>query len=219
MPATTPVFSIREALRFGWQRTLDNLTPLIILGVVSGVLSMIANSANNVRGGFVLSLAVQLAQSFVGFVFLRALFRIAGGQRVVLSRFEGLGDGFAPYFVTTLLLGLLVAAGFVLLIVPGVLWGLRYGLAPFLVADKRLEPMAAFHESKRLTEGVRGELLGFVAVMILVNLLGALALGVGLLFSVPTTGLAAVFVYQKLLARAEHVEPPHAEHGVTSWAT
>jgi uncharacterized membrane protein len=219
MPASTPVFSIREALRFGWQRTLDHLNPLIVLGLIAGALSAIANAASGVRGGFVLTLAVQLAQTFVGFVFLRALLRIAGGQRVVLSRSEGWSDGFASYFVTTFLLGLLVALGFVLLIVPGVLWGLRYGFAPFLVADKRLEPMAAFHESRRLTEGLRGELLGFVAVLILVNLLGALALGVGLLFSVPTTGLAAVFVYQKLLARAEHVEPPHAEHGVTSWAT
>jgi uncharacterized membrane protein len=218
MPAHNPVFSTREALQFGWQKTLANLTPLIILGVISGLLSMLQNAFNGARGAWLVAMALQLAQVYVGFVTLRALLRIGQGQQVDLGELAQKGEGFGPYFVTSFLLGLLVAAGFVLLIVPGVIWALRYGLAPVLVADRRLEPMAAFHESRRLTEGVRMELLGFVAVLLLVNLLGAMALGVGLLLSMPTTGLAALFVYRKLEAHAGPVPPAHTELGDASCA-
>lgn len=200
MNGQTAVFSTSEALRFGWERTLANLKPLLALGVLGGVLSLVNQGLSGQRGGFLGALLVQVAQLAVGFVSLRVLLGIHDGRPFDL-RGPGLFAGFGSYLLTVILVSLLVSVGLVLLIVPGVLWALHFGLAPVLVADEGRPPLVALRESKALTEGVRVELLGFVALAFGVNLLGALALGVGLLLTVPTTGLAAIFVLRKLQGR------------------
>lgn len=202
MDGHVAVFSRREALEFGWQRTLANAKPLLALGLVNAVLAMVSRGLTEGRGTLLASLVVQVAQAAVGMAFLRVLLKLHDGQPIDLRRVSQLLQGFATYLLTSLLLGLLIALGFVLLIVPGVWWALRYGFAPMLVVDRGLEPAQAFRESRRLTEGVKGELLAFAALACGVNLLGALALGVGVLLTVPTTGLAAVFILRRLQARA-----------------
>jgi hypothetical protein len=175
MDGHVAVFSRREALEFGWQRTLANAKPLLALGLVNAVLAMVSRGLTEGRGTLLASLVVQVAQAAVGMAFLRVLLKLHDGQPIDLRRVSQLLQGFATYLLTSLLLGLLIALGFVLLIVPGVWWALRYGFAPMLVVDRGLEPAQAFRESRRLTEGVKGELLAFAALACGVNLLGALA--------------------------------------------
>jgi uncharacterized membrane protein len=57
-------------------------------------------------------------------------------------------------------------------------------------------------ESKRITYGYKWPLLGFALVLALINLLGLLALVVGLLVSIPVTTLAFVHAYRALSNRA-----------------
>src|SRR5581483_10241008 len=95
--------------------------------------------------------------------------------------------GFLPYLLTSILFALIVAGGLVLLIVPGVVWMLQFGFATFVSVDRCLDPIGCLRASSQLTRGVKGRLLGFVLAAIALNLLGCLALGVGLLFTVPMT--------------------------------
>ena len=213
MDAGAVVFSSREALELGWQRTLANLKPLLVLGLLGGFLAILHQGLSGARGAFLASIVVQLAQVALGLVFLRVLLEINDGHAVDLNRPAELWRGFVPYLLSTLLVGLIVAGGFVLLIVPGVLWALRFGLAPMIVADEGRDPMDALRESARLTEGVRADLFAFAALALGVNLLGALALGVGLLLTVPTTGLAAVHVFRRLQARAAAFPTTHVSPG------
>ena len=76
-----------------------------------------------------------------------------------------------------------------------------------LVIDKGLPPIEALRESARLTKGKRWKLLGFAVCMILLNILGAIALGVGLLVSMPISMLATMRAYRALSkAGAAHVK-------------
>jgi len=61
--------------------------------------------------------------------------------------------------------------------------------------------MDSFRQSSGMTEGVKINLLLFGLWLILINIAGALALGVGLLVSIPTSLMATVFVYRKLLSQ------------------
>lgn len=200
MKGQTAVFSSGEALRFGWEQTLANLKPLLVLGLVGGALSVLSQGLSGQRGAFPSALVVQVAELAVGFVMIRVLLGIHDGRRFDL-RGPGLFAGFGAYLLSVILVGFIVSVGVLLLIIPGVLWALRYGLAPLLVVDEGLRPVEALRESGELTEGLKVELLGFVALALGVNLLGALALGLGLLVTVPTTGLAAIFVLRKLQGR------------------
>jgi uncharacterized membrane protein len=89
-----------------------------------------------------------------------------------------------------------------LLIVPGVIFTLMFMFATFIVVDRELGPIEAMKESKRLAHGHKWALLGFVLVLALINLLGVLALGVGLLVSIPVSSLAFVHGYCTLTANA-----------------
>jgi uncharacterized membrane protein len=96
--------------------------------------------------------------------------------------------------------------GFVFLIVPGVYALLTYGFVPLLTIDKGLGVGEAFTESARMTKGHKWHLIGFGLVCMLINLLGAMVLFVGLLFTIPLTLLAYAHVY-RTLSKHHHSAP------------
>lgn len=207
MTTTTSRFTlnIAQALDFGWKATLANLRPLLLLGAVGAVLSLFNGALtgkNAPVGAGLLALFVQLAQLAVTLVMVRTALKVVDGEAPRLSPIEPLLQGYIGFFLINLVVGLVVGLGFVLLIVPGVLLALRYGYAPVLVADRNLPVGEAMRESERLTEGSRGGLFAFGLALVGVNVLGALAFGVGLLFSVPTTTIAAMYVLRGLEGRA-----------------
>jgi uncharacterized membrane protein len=108
---------------------------------------------------------------------------------------------FWKYLGTSILLALAVAVGFVLLIVPGIIFGLMFMFATFIVIERELGPIDALSESHRLTRGYKWPLFGFVLLLLLVNVLGLLALIVGLLVSIPVSTLAFVHAYRTLGGR------------------
>ena len=110
------------------------------------------------------------------------------------------------YFLASLLVGLIVVCGLILLIIPGIYLILRFSMTRFAVVDG-----AGVNESlslsTKLTGGVKWHLLGFFVVLILLNIVGALLLLVGLLVTMPVSMLAAAHVYLKLKGR--HHSPAH----------
>ena len=110
---------------------------------------------------------------------------------------------FWKFLGASLLLSFTVAVGFVLLIVPGVIFALMFMFAPFIVIERELGPIDAMKASNQLTRGHKWQLLGFVLLLVLINLLGLLALVVGLLVSIPVSTLAFVHAYRVLGGRPE----------------
>jgi hypothetical protein len=199
--------SIERALRSGWETARTNLRPLVGLAAVGGVLGLLQNalSAPTGRAGFLrglLSLGISVLQVMLSMVWIRTALRLRSGHTPDLTHWNEVLPRFWSYFLTTMLLGLIVGVGLLFLIVPGVIIGLMFAFAGFAVVDRDLDPMDAFRESQRLTEGVKGQLLVFVLALMGINLLGALALGIGLLITVPVSVLAATEVYERLRARA-----------------
>ncbi len=75
--------------------------------------------------------------------------------------------------IASFVLSFIVIIGFILLIVPGVYFALRFQLFGFLIVDKGLGPIEALKESWRLTEGKVGNLF----------VLGLIVFGIALLYS------------------------------------
>lgn len=199
-------FRSMDALREGWTKTKANLTPLLLLGAVGGFLGILqqtlrAPSSND--AGPLLALVVQVLQALLMMVYMRAAIALERGRPLELTPRAELFEGFFDYLLTSLLYGLIVAAGFVLLIMPGVIWGLKFAFATLLTVDASLDPIAALRESARLTHGVKGSVLKFALLMVVVNAVGAMALGIGLLVTIPTTMIATVHVLRRLQARAQ----------------
>ncbi len=114
---------------------------------------------------------------------------------------------FWKFLGATLLTGLAIVVGLILLIVPGIILMLMFMFVMFIVIDRGLGPVEAMKESARITRGYKWQLLGFVVVLALINLVGMLALVVGLLVSVPVTSLAFAHAYRALTANAGGAPP------------
>jgi uncharacterized membrane protein len=103
----------------------------------------------------------------------------------------------------SILLGLTVAAGLILLIVPGIIFALMFMFTTFIVIDREFGPIDSMKESRRLTYGHKWKLLGLSLLLVLINLLGLAVLVVGLLVSIPVSSLAFAHAYRVLGGTAE----------------
>jgi len=92
----------------------------------------------------------------------------------------------------------IVFAGLALFIIPGIIWGIKFMFWPYLIIDKGLGPIEALKESSKITYGNKWNLFLFGILLALIQLLGLIALIVGLFATIPTTMMAFVFVYKKL---------------------
>jgi uncharacterized membrane protein len=107
---------------------------------------------------------------------------------------------FFEYVLAAIVYNVIVFIGFLLFIIPGIIWSIKYQFFTYLIVDKRMSPMQALKESARITQGQKMDLFLFSCVAIVLNLAGALALGVGLLITMPLTSLALAHIFRKLSA-------------------
>lgn len=205
-------FSSEEAIRYGWRTWKAHLKPLVGLALVGLFVGLLQRGLSGPDGQFtgfrvLLNLGLQILQVAVTLIWIRTALKVHDGGAPDFSNLGGELSAFLGFLLTMVLYALLVAVGMVLLVVPGVIWGVKYAFAGFLVADKGAEPLDAFRESARLTDGIKGQLFVFGLLLLGLNILGALALGVGLLATIPTSYLAAAYVFRRLQARAAERAP------------
>jgi len=113
---------------------------------------------------------------------------------------------FPQYIVGSILYGLIVFAGTILLIIPGIIWGIQFCFYDYFIVDKGLGPIEALKRSSAITKGVKWDLFAFFLILSGINLLGALCLLIGLFVTIPTTMVALAFVYRKLMDQAGIVQ-------------
>jgi hypothetical protein len=202
-------FSPTETLRHGWRAALEHRKILLPISGLGAILALIQNALSHAKGGAALAgILVQVMQMAVTLALVRTALRLHDGKPPGDWRLDVLLAGFWPYLLTHVLYGLIVAAGMVLLIVPGVLWAIRFAFAGFAVVDGQGDPIQALRESTRLTTGHRWPLFQLGLLLLAVNLLGAIAFGVGLMITIPTSCLAAAEAFRRLQAHALHVPAP-----------
>lgn len=198
------VFSTEEALKYGWARTRAHLRTVLIPGLIGGFLAMLSNAltAQGARGSELLVALINLLNVAVALIWIRMGLSLHDGRPIPREDPMQWVAGYLGFLLTQVLFSLIVSVGLVLLVIPGILWAAQFAFAPFLVVDQQRDPIAALKESSRLTRGQRPQLIVFGLAVFGVNLLGALAFGVGLLLTVPTSVLAAAYVFRRLQAHA-----------------
>ncbi len=202
------MFSIKEAISFGWHKVKDNLWKVVGIMVVSlipSVVSQIFGAIMEHTESTILTIllalcwiAVYVVSFIVGIALMKLMLRIHDGEMPSPKELFSTYGVFWKYIGVNIIYGLIVIGGFILLIVPGVIWCIKYSFAPILVIDKKMRPMEAIRESGRLTAGSKGKVFLFGIVSMLVVMLGYIALFVGSLVSIPVSMLAWVHVYRSL---------------------
>ena len=205
-------FSIKSALNFGWETfkrrpwffvgaTLVIFLLYIAAGALTGTIdyALTGDTENHSGVGSILDwlIGTLISMGVVAF-YLKAH---DNPEQVTLSALWN-PHPYWSYLAATVLVGLAILLGLLLLIVPGIIFGLMFMFTSFIVIDRALGPIDAMKESKRITSGYRWRLLGFILLLALINLAGVIALVVGLLVTVPVTSIAFANAYRVLSDRA-----------------
>jgi len=170
------------------------LTPLsslpLRIAVIAGILVAVAA-------------VILVARVFTTAVIVSA-YRSLNGQKPNINEAIKVGwRTFWPVLWVAILRDLVVLGGLILLIVPGIIWGLRYSLAVQAAAIEGKRGMDALHRSKDLTRGklfetfvnfgVIGAILGYGAWIIIIAAAAVfLVLGEMVALVVPASAASAV---------------------------
>lgn len=197
-------FSIKEALVWGWERFKERPwffigTLLIIFGISAVLGAVMSEDVVGTGLAGIGQLVATVLQWWLYIGFVGILLAVYSNQPVTMSDlFAQKGRTLWHYALATILYFLIVLGGLILLIVPGIIWGIKFHYYIYLIVERGLDPIAALKESAHITDGRKWTLFGFFIVVGLLNLAGALVIGVGLLVSIPVTVLASVWVYKWL---------------------
>ncbi|MEK9148723.1 MAG: DUF975 family protein [Candidatus Desantisbacteria bacterium] len=202
-------FSKGEAIRFGWETMKTNLGffigLLIVTGLIIAVPSFISGliKENALALSIIIDIALQVLQIVIGMGFIRIALKFCDNEKGKFSDIFSCFPLFFKYLFGYILYGLIILGGMILLIIPGIIWGIKFQFLGYFIVDKGLGPIEALKRSSAITKGAKWNLFLFGLLLTLINLLGLLCLFIGLFAAVPTTMVAQAFVYRKLLAQTE----------------
>jgi len=131
----------------------------------------------------------------VGYGVAYASLKAARGEKPeVADMFEGFKN-YLNVVAASLLTAVIIAVGFILLIVPGIIFACKLAFVPYLVLDKKLNATEAIRESWNMTNGRAGTifLIGLLAIPIFIA--GFICFGVGAIISAMWVSLAFASYY------------------------
>lgn len=202
-------FSKGEAVKFGWDTTKGNLgfyiVVLILYMLLPNIPDIITSVAvpNNPTLEASSSIFSLILSGALMMGFIKINLRFVDNRRPELGELFSCFELLLKYLGATILYVLIVMAGTLLLIVPGIIWAIKFSFYPYIIVDKDLGIIDSFKKSSEITNGVKNDLFVFGFLLGLIVLLGALAFLVGLFAALPTAMLAIAFVYRKLLDQVE----------------
>lgn len=200
-------FSIDEALKYGWKKMTENLGFFIVLVLVSFLISSFFNVFSGIFQERIPSLSILFTiggiifSVFINIVYIRVALNIYGGDRGKVEDILTLSlPLFFKFLLANVLYFLIVAAGFLLLIVPGIYFAVKYQFVLYLVVDKKMDVVPAFNMSSEMTKGVKWKLLLFDLLLVVLAMVGFAVFFVGFLVAFPIIMMAAVYVYRTLFS-------------------
>ncbi len=178
------VFGIAEvALTMMTSPGNENATELSNVAQVVSVISQIVQQ--------VVSIFLQLGMARVGL-------NLVSCKEVSIGMLFGEGSKLLRAIGATILFGIALIIGLLLLIVPGVYIALRYGQFINAIVDRDLGIMEAFSYSSSITTNNRLNLFALALLSILAIIVGLIPCGLGLIIAGPVIWLASLVAYRWL---------------------
>jgi uncharacterized membrane protein len=197
------VFSVGEAVSYGWDVYWKNVGPLVVIAlVVFGiqlVFGLIASAVDSVFAQVVIQIIGTLVSLLITLGWWRVAVEITRGVKPeVGDLFKA--QGYGVFIVASILFYIGAVIGFILLIIPGIIFCVVFGFYGFVIAERGdgVGVMESLQRSADITRGHRWEIFGLAIVLLLIDVVGALLCGIGLLFTSGITLIAWAYAYRSL---------------------
>ena len=165
----------------------------IIQGVVQGFFGE-GLLASLVSLGFtVLTLFFQIG-------FIKIILKLIDGHKAEISELWAYPQYLLRMIGATIVYTIIVVIGFILLVIPGIYLALRLQFYSYYIVDKNAGALDSLRMSWKATDKNVINIFLFMLLIIGINILGALALLVGLLITIPVSIIAVTLLYRKLSA-------------------
>ena len=183
---------------FAWGYILFTL----VLGVIGAALSQLPSplgmrAAEGATGGGNFIFNIISPALGAGFYFVS--FQIARNRPKNFSDFFNGFKKFLPIFLTSLVSTILIALGFIALIIPGIYLAVSYMFAQLFVIDKNMNFWSAMETSRKLITKRWFSFLGLGILMTLLVLSGFLLLGIGALVTIPLSTCVLAAAYEDIV--------------------
>lgn len=194
--------SAGEAISYGWDAFKAQAGPLVVFVLVilltNTLLALLAPD------NLVLSTLWAALQLFISLVIGLGVIRAA--LAVLDGRTPYVNDLFStsrllPYAIASVLVALIVTAGLILCLIPGLIAMFLlqfYGFAILDDRDANPDPIGAMRRSFEVVKGNVGSLLLLALACMGINFIGAMLCGVGLLVSIPISWVAVGYAWRFL---------------------
>ena len=178
---------------------------LIVVGLISYGPNIIAELLKEDAPilSIIITIASRVLELIIGMGWIKIALKFCDNEKGKFADLFSCYPLFFKYLFGSILYGLIVLVGIILLIIPGIIWGIKFQFFSYFIIDKGCGPIEALKRSSVITRGAKWNLFLFGLLLVVINLLGAFCLLIGLFATIPTTMVASAFVYRKLLVQTE----------------
>ncbi len=169
---------LERALRIWGENWVAAAVCAICLGIPYSIINLLSQDARHKN--FIVSLALMIVglvmNQLVTAMLMLFTMRSLQGKKASFGEAQQLAlKRFFPLLGTSMLYGFIIAIGILLLIIPGIIFGLWYAVAIPVAVMESKSGMGALERSKELTDGYRGPIaITFFVVSVVALLVGML---------------------------------------------
>ena len=175
--------------------TVITMAASMSISAVSNILQGQGNEAALVIAGLVVSLIGNVVNTFLTIGMIRLSLAIARGEPREIGMLFGGGPHFWRYLGASIIFGIAMVIGFLLLIIPGVYVAIAYWPSMLLVIDRRMGVFESFEVAGRLSKGNRINSLVLGLLAFLISIAGFAMCFVGILATIPIVYLMGATAY------------------------
>jgi uncharacterized membrane protein len=146
-------------------------------------------------------LAVQVAAGVVLAGFYQILNRVTNEGRGVIDDALQIKEFGGQLVLATVVRNIITGIGYCFLVIPGIYFSVSYILTERFLVTERLSYWNALERSRKLITEKWFSMFGFCLLLVGLNILGALALGIGLVITIPTTICALYLAHKDIMAQ------------------
>jgi uncharacterized membrane protein len=208
--STSTDWSIGEVLKTANEKQVgfkgNYFIALIIYGAISFAITMVQEATVGTTGDVAASL-VEIIVTLILFPLgvglgLLGIRRAAGKETPVSALWEPYSQAI-PLIVMFILMAVLIVAGFLLLVLPGIYLSIAYSFAPYLIVEKNMGVWEALETSRKAITAYWWRYFGLMLVALLLVIIGLIPVFIGLIWVVPIIAIATGEVFGKTFGSPE----------------
>ena len=203
--ASLPEIGVFSAYGNGWQQLWKHFLMLFLIGIIvfliaipRDILRGIAQEIEGAGGAMLFIFSLPYAILLVGPIDYGLSFVYLKAARDEPPDVSDVFAGFRDYWnvvLASLLVGVICLFGFLLLIVPGIIFACKLAFTPYLVIDRHMKVVDAVQESWRMTTGHALEVFAIGLLAIPIGFAGLICFIVGIIISIMWVTAAFASLY------------------------